>query len=264
MARLRLVLPTLVAVALCLPATGQWYRSVFSGKGGSDDIPSPHPLRYFTANPFLRDDGNDFCALCTPADKAKSAQKYSVRTTVQRVGTLAGFRIWDVLYSVRARNSPDEDRINWKSILVQVGPNSYKEIFHLQAFYTTVSLSSSRIMQSGSERILTTVDSDGGNGGGCWEGYWWFDESGPHSLDFSRLKSAIKNRLPENTVFSISCSQLHLESEQVHSWVQKSEAQCHACDYVGDITAKFRLDRFIVRPERIAFAPGDPNHRQSQ
>ena len=46
----------------------------------------------------------------------------------------------DVLYSVSARNNPDENEVKWKSILVQVGRDSYKEIFHLQAFYSTVFL----------------------------------------------------------------------------------------------------------------------------
>jgi hypothetical protein len=190
----------LFLAALSLPATGQWQRLVFSGKGGSDvrDVPVEHPLSYFTANPFLRDDGDDLCVLCTPEGKAKSAQHYSIRTEVRTVGTLAGYRIVDVFYYVGSREmNADLTDVKWKSILVQVGPDRFREIFHLSAFYTTVSIAPSRIIQSGTERILATTDGDGGNGGGCWEGYWWFDKAGPHSLNFAGLSIAIEERVPD-------------------------------------------------------------------
>jgi hypothetical protein len=62
--------------------------------------------------------------------------------------------------------------VTWKSVLVQAGEDSYLEIFHLQAFYPDVTLAPSRIVQSGNEGVLVTMDRDGGNSGGCWEGYW--------------------------------------------------------------------------------------------
>jgi hypothetical protein len=89
--------------------------------------------------------------------------------------------------SLREENA-DPTEVKWKSILVQVGPNRFKEILHFQAFYTTTSISPSRIIQSGDERILATMDRDGGNRGGCSEGYWWFDDTGPHLLDFFEFK----------------------------------------------------------------------------
>lgn len=252
------LLGTLLTAALCLPANAQWSRTVFSGKGESQDIPSPHPLNYFTANPFLRDDGNDLCALCTPEGRAKSALKYSIRVVVRPVGTLAGFRILDALYYGGELNHPGSTGINWKSILVRVGPNRYKEIFHLQESGTTRPIEPSSIVSSDGEQVLATMNSDGGNSGGCWDGYWWFDRAGPHRLDFSRVEAAIKNDLPENTRFSIQCSNLDLKSELIRSGVQKSDAQCHACDWIGEVTAKFRLAGPIVEPISVNFKPGDP------
>lgn len=246
---------TLAAIATSTPASGQWQRIVLSEKGEFEDIPSPHPLSYFTDNPFLRDDGDELCISCTPDDKAASGQKYSIRTVVNPLGTLAGFPVVDLLYSVTAPNQPDRNGVSWKSILVQVGRDSYREIFHLQAFYVTTSLKAARIIKSGNETILATADSDGGNAGNCWEHYWWFDSSGPHSLDFSRLGSAI-HRVPKNTVFTLSCSTLDFESGEVHSWVQKAGAVCKACGYVGDVPARFRLNGFVVVPVTVGFVPG--------
>lgn len=251
---------TILTAALCLPASAQWNRTVFSGKGEFQDIPSPHPLSYFTANPFLRDDGNDLCVLCTPEGRAKSALKYSLHTVVQPVGSLAGYRILEVLYSGGKRNAnePGYDKLSWKSILVRTGPNRYKEIFHLQPAGTDEPLKPSGIIPSGNERVLATMDSDGGNSGGCWDGYWWFDRTGPHRLDFSRVEAAIKNALPENARFSIQCSNLDLKAELIRSGVQKSDAQCHACDWIGEVTARFRIAGPIVEPTAINFKPGDP------
>jgi hypothetical protein len=252
------LLRVLLTVALCLPASAQWNRVVFSGKGESQDVPLPHSLRYFTASPVLRDDGEDLCVRCTPEGRAKSALEYSVRPVVRQVGSLAGYRILDVLYSGSKRNDRSQVEILWKSILVRVGPNRYKEIFHLQATGNVTSLKPSSIILSGNERVLATMDFDGGVGGGCWEGYWWFDRAGPHPLDLSRLEAAIQNRIPTNTNFSSRCSNLDLKSQSVRSGVQKAHPECHTCDWVGEVTAKFRLDGPIAEPTEITFKPEDP------
>jgi len=252
------LLSSLFTAALCLPAGAQWNRTVFSGKGESQDIPTPHPLSYFTANPFLRDDGDDLCDLCTPEGRAKSALKYSLHVAVRPIGTLAGYRILDVLYDGSQREHPGQIEINWKSILVRVGPDRYKEIFHLQESGTDRPIEPSSIVSSGGEQVLATMNSDGGNAGGCWEGYWWFDWSGPHALDFSRVETAVKNGVPDNTRFSIHCSDLDLKSGLARSGVQKSDAQCHACDWIGEVTAQFRLSGPIVEPISVDFKTSEP------
>ena len=251
----------MLAIALLVPALGQWQRVVMSGKGQSRDVPAPHPLRYFTDNPFLRDDADDLCTACTPENKARSADQYSIQSTTKPVGVLAGFHIVDVLYQVSPRNGSTwigPGQVNWKFILIQVGPDRYREIFHLQAFYFTASLTPSRIIQSGGERVLATMDPVGGNGGECWEGYWWFDHAGPHALDFSRVETAIKNAVPGDTRFRMSCSNLDLASERISSGVQKSQFSCMACDFVGEVTARFRLRGPIAEPVAVNFKAGDP------
>jgi len=94
----RTAVVALLTFAAAVPATAQWQRVVLSGKGKSVDVPAPHALSYFTANPFLRDDANEFCELCTPSGKAASSQKYTIRSMVRPVGVLAGYRVVDVLY----------------------------------------------------------------------------------------------------------------------------------------------------------------------
>lgn len=247
------------ALVLGLPANGQWKRVVYSGNGLSTDVPSPYSLSYFTANPALRDDGNDFCVDCSPAGRAESAKEHPIRAAVKTVGVLAGYRILDVLYFINSSEKPDQFQAEWKSILVQVGADRYREIFHLQASGSPPPLQSSRIIQLGGERVLTTMDSDGGIGGGCWEGYWWFDRSGPHDLDFSRLQSAMSERLPKGShLDGITCSQLDLKSGRAQSAVQRVNAECSACNFIGEVTAQFRLHGAIVEPVAVTFKSVKP------
>lgn len=177
---------------------------------------------------------------------------------VETVGVLAGYRILDVLYLMTSPVNPDRAQAGWKSIL-QVGPDRYREIFHLQASGGPPPLQSSHIIQSVGERVLSAMDSDGGVGGGCWERYWWFDRSGPHDLDFSRLEAAMSERIPKGSRLGIfTCSQLDLKSGRAHTAVQKVNAECHACDFVGEVTARFRLNGAIVEPIAVTFKAAEP------
>jgi hypothetical protein len=245
----------LYVTALSVSASAQWRRVVLGGKGISDDISAVHPLTYFTSNPFLRDDGMDLCISCTAVGKAKSALRFDIRTELKPVGSLAGYQIFDVLYYISPKGEESSDQVKWKSIVVQVAPNRYREIFHLQNFFSSTSINASRIVVSGTERVLASVDSDGGNAGGCYEAYWWLDASGPHALDFSRLVAAVQRGVPEDTAFSLTCSSLDLTSQQVRSAVQKKNARCHACDYVGFVTATFQLKGAVLLPTTVEFKP---------
>jgi hypothetical protein len=250
---------TVMTIALSIPLSAQWRRVVFSGKGQFVDEPAAHPLSYFTAKPFLRDDGAEFCVSCTPSGKAESARRYVIRPLVKPVGVLAGFRIVDIFYHANTRGTASATGTKWKSILVQVGPDRYKEIFHLQAFYTAASLGPTRILRSGNESVLATMDFDGGSGGGCWDGYWWFDNEGPHPLDFSALEASIRERLSAEHAnaakVQILCGALNLESQEVKSTIQESHAPCRSCGIIGEVMARFRLDGALVVPVAIDFHP---------
>jgi hypothetical protein len=245
------------SLLLLLPSTvhAQWRRIVISAKGEFTDASAPHPLRYFTADPFLRDDGGDFCERCTPPDK----ERYVITSDVRPLGTLAGFPLFEILYTMSHRDKSQPDEVDWKFILVQTGTNSYREIFHLQRGWPGPgTLTSAAIVKVGDENVLATHDSDNGNGGGCVEGYWWFDSSGPHQLDFSKLRDAIKSHVPPGATFVTTCWAMDLEEEKIDTRVQKSHARCHACDMLGGVTARFRLRGAVAEPVSVEFSP-DPS-----
>ena len=249
----RLIIGSFFLVTLSLFANEHWARIVFSGKGRFTDTPVSHSLTFFTANPLLRDDGDDLCTDCRTLE-SRARDTASLTSKLTAVGTLAGFKIWDLIYSGTYKNLP----VNWKSVLVQTGPDRYAEIYHLQASGLLNHLSPTRIVHASAETILATGDPDGGNGGGCWEAYWWFDKSGPHQIDFSVLAPAIASRVPPRARFSTSCSEVRLEDAEIESWVQDRNANCHACGLLGKVTAHFRLHGARVDPLNITFVPATP------
>jgi hypothetical protein len=55
----------------------------------------------------------------------------------------------------------------------------------------------------------------------------------------------------------MSCSNLNLEAQEVKAAIQKIPATCHACDWIGSFTARFRLDGAYAVPVEIKFKPSN-------
>jgi hypothetical protein len=240
-------------ILLIMPtaARGQWQRVMLSGKGVRTDTAIPHALSYFTENPFLRDDGGDFCLSCERSD----ATKLKAVSTVRTVGTLSGFPIVEILYSFKARHERKPSPFTWKALLVKTGLDLYIEIYHLQARYTNTALTPSSIKHAGDDWVLATFDRDGGNSGGCFDAYWWFDSAGPHMLDFTAVTAAMAARVPAGAVFSTRCLALDLERQRIESWVKRDHAECQACGGLGTVSASFHLDGWRAKPVVVDFQP---------
>ncbi len=111
----------------------------------------------------------------------------SVRAEVKTVGVLAGYRVVDVLHRRGGREVGVPRPVQRKSILVQVGLDRFREIHRCEApAGASAGVAPSSIVFSDGEAVL--VSGDGG--------YWWFDSQGPHPLDFTRLRQAIRKELP--------------------------------------------------------------------
>jgi hypothetical protein len=237
-----------------LPAL-QAQRRVLSGKGEFTDAPSAHPLTYWTEHPLERDDGGDLCLGCVWRDSKITLANYHATVETTRLGVLADHSLVQLLIHVHGDQTTQGigSEFEWKLLLEQMGPDSYLELYHLQP--TVASVAPASLIAVGGESILATYDSDGGNGGGCWEGYWWFDKAGAHPIDFSAVDQAISSVAPHNTTIPTGCWTLHLPEQEIHAPVQESSAACHACGWIGSVTAHFHLEGAIARPDHVTFAP---------
>jgi hypothetical protein len=255
MSLLRSLACSLLYLSIAAPLTAEWKRMV-QGKDYSHDISSAHPLAYFTRNPFLRDDSSSLCADCRTAEgKANSAFSYKANVKMRQVGVISGLPVLEVDYAFTDRQD-DSFIERWISILVKTGPHAYNEIYHLQAEGAiALPIEPARIVHVPGGDILMIMNLDGGNGGGCYEGYWRITGSGNTQIDFSPLRKEVEAHIPAGTRYIPSCWALDLDHHMLRSGVQKINAECHACDWVGEITAHFRLEGNLVEATDVAFEP---------
>ena len=272
-ALLRLTAAVLVVIAPTL-LSAQVQRKVSTAKRDSLDTPVPHPLSWWTKDPLRLDASGDLL-IGKPANDGAivTAQDYRVHQTVTTLGTIAGFRIMQIFTTIDAGPriiasgwaSAGEPPAQWKNLLVQAGSQAgsqagnqdqYVEIYTLQAesgLYQA--MKPAAIYGVGPEAILGTYDPDSGNGGGCDDGYWWFDKSGPHAVDFSPLQQTISRVIPHNSTYTANCWALHPEKAELQSWVQSTHAECHACGGLGTIHAQYQIQRGSAIPISVRFEP---------
>jgi hypothetical protein len=211
-----------------------WERLVITPKGNQVDAPEPHPLAYFTQYPSLLDESGDFCYLCTPERRFVEAKKIKSRTAVKLIGTVNGFAAYDVFYYFN-----DHDRPDWKSILVQTGPRSYREIYHDQPSegYGNPSF----LLKAGRETLLGVVDNVY-----RWdnqEEYFWFGADGVVRLNFAPVWEAAQKIAPKGReIWGHDLNGPVNFPTLTISVGLRFSSNGHCCD-VGVIQVKFKLDR---------------------
>jgi hypothetical protein len=260
-----LIAAVLLAIAPTL-FSAQVQRKVSTAKGNTLDTPVPHPLSWWTKDPLRLDTSGDLM-IGRPANDGHivTARDYRVKQKVMQLGTISGLRIVQVLTTIDAGPriissgwaNAGEPPAQWKSLLVQARTEDrYVEIYELQAesgLYRA--MKPAAIYGVGSEAILGTYDPDSGNGGGCADGYWWFDKAGAHAVDFSPLQQAIHRVLPHNATYSPKCWALHPDRARLQSWVQSKDATCHACGGLGQVYADYKIERGSAIPISVRFEP---------
>jgi hypothetical protein len=226
----------LAFIATSVPAS-LWQRHVVSGKGESFDTTQPHPLAYFIADPFLRDDGDQFCSDCTPRGKAAEHLQRRFATELKQVGSLQGFAIYDLFY--RFEDHVNTGEIDWKSILVEVAPGQFREIYHLQP--TAAKVEPAFLVKAGDEEILGTRDAIPGTGAFYYEDYFWFSPSGPVRIDIEAIAAATKSVLPSGLGVWKGYG-LDMGALRYHMPVWRDD-DANCCPTGGAVDIKFRLDR---------------------
>lgn len=238
-----LMLWTLMAVSA---NTGLWQRHILTGTGETFDTPRPHGLAYFTEDAFLRDEGNDFCDDCTPSGKAKVHRQHRFKTELKEVGRLKGFTIYDLYY--RFDGNVDRAEIDWKSILVEVSPGSYREIYHLQP--TNALIKPSFIGKAGSEQLLVTHDEIPGTGNFSYEDYFWFSPAGAARVNIEEIGRTVQALLPKG--YGVwKGGGLDIETMK-YRWGVWKDGDANCCPSGGTVEMEFRLEenRIVVTKSR--------------
>jgi hypothetical protein len=270
---LRLLLSNVLLCTMLQAPMGnasQLERTLATTNVDRHDIPIPHPLTWWTRNPLRLDEDGSLRLGKSPDDgHIITARDYRVEQKVTTLGIISGHQIIEILTTIHAGphlvfyGSPDSDLppYQWKSLLVQVGADHrYAEIYRLQSQYGLyLPMTSAAIYGVGQDAILGTDDRDSGNGGGCTDGYWWFDAVGAHPVDFSPLDHAIARAIPPNSTYMQRCGAIRAEKFELESWVQRRDAKCHACDGLGEIHATYKIEKGSAVPTSVHFEPERSN-----
>ncbi len=235
-------------------------------KGGTRGALAAHPLRWWTSNPLRLDTSGDLMlGFKAPDGLPITAKDYRVEQQVVPIGVLAGHEIVQVNTSITPGSRViaagfavgGGDAAEWKDLLAGTGKSGmFAELYGLRIDGgRLVRESKARVYGFGLNAILGTYDPDTGNGGGCWEGYWWFDRFGPHEVDFAPFLTAVSRALPADATFTPGCWALHPDASQLKSGVQRRDAQCHACGGLGEVTASYRIEHGLAKPVSVSFTP---------
>lgn len=197
--------------------------------------------------------------------KPVTAKDYRVNQETVVLGTIAGRRIVQILTNIEPGTriitsgwaSVGGPPMQWKRLLVQAGSGDrYIAIYSLQAESGEFqALKRAAIYGNGAEAILGTFDPDSGMGGGCTDGYWWFDSRGAHLVNFSPLLVAIGKALPPKSTYTNNCRALDPKKEELRSWVQRSDSECQACGGLGTVDAEYKIVKGAAIPIAVHFDP---------
>lgn len=226
-----------------------WRREVQCGINEFSDVASPHPLQYFTDDPFLRDEENDFCLNCTPERKSQVHKQHRFKTELSKIGEIQNFAVYNLFYYFD--EGIESRTIDWKSILVRVPSGQFREIYHLQA--RGIEIDPAYFMDAGSTEILATSDSMGGTGNFSYESYWWFDKDGPVRINTDDAVSAALDILPAGYEIR-NGGGLNMETLTFLSSVWKP-GDAHCCPTGGGVEIKFRLDKGFLTIIHKRFTP---------
>ncbi len=248
------------------PLLAQVQRDVINEKGQHFDTPVAHPLSWWTVDPLRLDTTGDLM-LGYPADGGAvlSAKDYNVQQEVTVLGALAGHQIVQVIETIVGKPgirlygaNLSKDRSQWKSLLIQESLGDYVEIYQLHAGLGTYSpLKPAAIFGMGNDAVLGTDDQDSGNGGGCADGYWWFDHAGAHTVDFGPVYAAMHKAAPAISTFTTGCWTMHPAEGRIETWVQKNTTDCRACGGLGELRATYVIRHGVATPTNVRFTP-DP------
>jgi hypothetical protein len=180
-------------VLMALPMVAAWKRHVITPEDDRIDHPAPHALSYFTRYPLLRTEYSQVCWGCTPTQKTARAKATKAKAEVSLVGKVAGFAIYDVI-----THFEEEGSTTRKFILVQTGPDRFREIYHLEPNQWDSRIERSVVVEGSGDSFLRTRDWVGGNGGYTYEEYYWLDGNGPHPIDLSPVKEAAAFVVPSD------------------------------------------------------------------
>jgi hypothetical protein len=72
-------------------------------------------------------------------------------------------------------------------------------------------------------------------------------------VDFTKLEDTIRRSIPKEGTYTPRCWALHPAEAYLESWVQRLDANCHACGGLGTVHARYRIQSGVANPVSVRF-----------
>jgi len=188
-----------------------------------------------------------------------------VETSQHPLGESFGRKIIEIILSFRDKDTPaqtpeEPGPIQWKSIVMESTPDAYRELYLLtnngmfdrnQGKASLYSVERSQIL----EVAAYLNEKLNGNVEFREDSYWVLEADGPRPIDFSAVGKGVAQITPPDSHCTNPRCGLDMKGLELRSLMQRKNAECHACEYLGWVTARFRLDGYRAIPVSSRFEP---------
>lgn len=235
---------------LACPALAEWKRYVGDAIGDRIDSPPAHSLRYFQGPP-CSGNGPD-CPLFQCGSPVSKNYQAGTRTTLEIVGRVDGFTIYDLKYS-----SPEDPKPGQRSVLVSIGPDEVHEI-HVRENMPGGTFYPIKIIAVAQWPMIEVKWDDGGNAHFVHEDYFLLRKAGAILLDFAPVVNAAKSSIPADMVTYQPTSRFDLNAlmYSVVAFRRDSPASSKLACCTGRVDVQFQIaDDGRVAPGQSTYIP---------
>ena len=256
-----LCLSGLVVSALAQSGADRNDRGVIQASG------KLYPLAHYL-NDFSRHDSAILCLGCSrEKGKRTTPADFNIENELRSPVSAPGHAVMEIHISFFdkpkgvAASSPADQPVDgnnvpiaiWKSIVVEVTPGMYREIyfFETEPGVYAEPLSWATVLDLDHQRILTTNDRIDGNGAMCTDGYWSLEGDGTAIIDFSQVDKALASHTPKGSLIGETrCWALDMATQTIHAHAQKPPL-CKTCPDTASITLHFHLQGSAAVPDHV-------------
>jgi hypothetical protein len=172
-------------------------------------------------------------------DDAVTALK--IRTKIRPVGEISGFKIFEIDYYFDNDLEPP-DTLGMRSILVQTGPDKFREIYVWQQVSPDDAISPAVISDAGQQRLLVSSFTPGGNAGGTVDVVFMLLADGAVMLDWGPVYHAGAEAVPQGKQLWLPASKFDFPSLTWSAWTNdESGGKINYC--MGKVTASFLINK---------------------
>jgi hypothetical protein len=234
-------------LVLASQAVAEWTRYVGEATGERIDSSPAFSLSHFRGRPCTQNDPDGPLFRC--GSPTSRAYQTGARTTLQTVGRIDGFTIYDLRYFSSGETEPGQ-----RSVLVRIGADDVHEI-HARENAIGGTFYPIKIIAVAQQPMVEVKWDDGGNAHSVHEDYLLLRKTGAILLDFAPVVNAAKRSIPADMVTYQPTSRFDLNAlmYSVGAFRRDSPASNKLACCTGRVDVHFQIANGRVVPGQSTY-----------